>query len=263
MNITMTEMRELIADIGQVPLGQVRSKLGIIAQDPILLSGSLRLNLDIEGKYTDEELYDALHQVQLLKRSTSTAPSSASSESEETVVEQEGGAQKNIFANLDYEIKSGGEKCVPPWHSWGLMLMSSLSAGQKQLVVLARALLKRHKVLILDEATASIDSATDAEISRVVHEEFKGATVMIIAHRLRVSLRMADVVQADIQTIMPCSKILVMDKGNLVQQGSPLELIKVDGGKFQSLCLAAGAEEYRHLVSLAEQSAKLNADLLS
>lgn len=65
-------------------------------------------------------------------------------------------------------------------------LTPSLSAGQKQLVVLARALLKRHKVLILDEATASIDTATDAEISRVVHEEFKGATVMIIAHRLRV-----------------------------------------------------------------------------
>lgn len=66
--------------------------------------------------------------------------------------------------------------------------MNSLSAGQKQLVVMARALLKHHKLLILDEATASIDSATDAEISRVVHEEFKGVTVMIIAHRLRVSL---------------------------------------------------------------------------
>ena len=69
----------------------------------------------------------------------------------------------------------------------GLSADASLSAGQKQLVVLARALLKPHRILILDEATASIDSATDAEISRVVHEEFKGVTVLIIAHRLRVS----------------------------------------------------------------------------
>jgi ABC-type multidrug transport system fused ATPase/permease subunit len=63
----------------------------------------------------------------------------------------------------------------------------SLSAGQKQLVVMARALLDKHKLLILDEATASIDSATDAEISRVVHDQFEGVTVLIIAHRLRVS----------------------------------------------------------------------------
>ena len=89
-------------------MGQVRSNLGIIAQDPILLSGSLRLNLDIEGKYSDEELYDALHQVQLLKRSTS-ARCSTNSESEETAVEDEA-AQLNIFSNLESEIKSGGEK---------------------------------------------------------------------------------------------------------------------------------------------------------
>lgn len=86
---------------------QVRSNLGIIAQDPILLSGTLRLNLDIEAKYTDQELYDALHQVQLIKRQASTA-SSASSESEETVVAEE--EQQNIFNNLESEIKSGGEK---------------------------------------------------------------------------------------------------------------------------------------------------------
>lgn len=65
--------------------------------------------------------------------------------------------------------------------------VSSLSAGQKQLVVMAQALLDKHKLLILDEATASIDSATDAEISRVVHEQFEGVTVLIIAHQLRVS----------------------------------------------------------------------------
>ena len=76
-------------------------------------------------------------------------------------------------------------------------MCSSLSGGQKQLVVLARALLQRHKVLILDEATASIDSATDSEISRVVHEEFSGVTVLIIAHRLRVSTAPARSLPAD------------------------------------------------------------------
>jgi ABC-type multidrug transport system fused ATPase/permease subunit len=132
----------------------------------------------------------------------------------------------------------------------------SLSAGQKQLAVLARALLKRHKILVLDEVTASIDSATDAEISRVVHEEFKGATVLIIAHRLRVSPPIPEYqAAADKQTIMPCSKILVMDKGNLVQEGSPLDLIR-QNGKFQELCMAGGPDEYRHLVALAEMEAK-------
>ncbi|WWC95346.1 hypothetical protein V866_002208 [Kwoniella sp. B9012] len=214
-------------DISKIPLGQVRSKLGIIAQDPILLSGSLRLNLDIEGKYSDEQLYDALHQVQLLKKNDSPSSAAASvderaSGSETAIDNVNTNQQDNIFKNLDYDIKGGGE---------------NLSAGQKQLVVLARALLKKHRVLILDEATASIDSATDAEISRVVHEEFTDATVLIIAHRLR--------------TIMPCSKILVMDKGQLIQQGSPNELIHQEG-KFKELCMAAGQEEYEHLVQLAE-----------
>jgi ABC-type multidrug transport system fused ATPase/permease subunit len=112
-------------DIADIPLSKVRSELGIIAQDPILLSGTLRLNLDIEGKYTDEQLYDALHQVQLVKKKSlpvssgvarvedeavnTVAPSPASSAA--TVVFKQDEAI-SIFNDLDYEISSGGEKSV-------------------------------------------------------------------------------------------------------------------------------------------------------
>lgn len=103
----------ILSDISAIPLGHVRSSLGIIAQDPVLLSGSLRLNLDIEGRYTDKELYDALHQVQLIKR-VETLDSSRTSSSV-TAVEADlldPLSQTNIFNNLDSEIKCGGEKSV-------------------------------------------------------------------------------------------------------------------------------------------------------
>lgn len=97
-------MPKLIADLAGLPLGFVRSRLGIIAQDPVLLSGTLRLNLDLEGVYSDDQLYDALHQVRLIKR---TQPSSAAStSSSETAVD----LVENIFTNLETEIKSGGDK---------------------------------------------------------------------------------------------------------------------------------------------------------
>jgi ABC-type multidrug transport system fused ATPase/permease subunit len=102
-----------LVDLSRLPLSQVRSKLGIIAQDPILLSGSLRLNLDVEGNYTDDQLYDALHQVQLIKRSKARndyddLAGRVSETSSTTAVED--GRQSNIFEDLDSEIKSGGEK---------------------------------------------------------------------------------------------------------------------------------------------------------
>lgn len=171
--------------------------MGIIAQDPILLSGTLRLNLDIEGQYTDDELNEALRQVQLIdplasceeNASETSSITAVGSIEDQPCKQAERNAVFNIFTDLDYEIESGGQKCVSLMASpqTDMLTKRSLSAGQKQLVVLARALLKQHRILVLDEATASIDSKTDGEISRVVHEEFEGVTVLIIAHRLRVS----------------------------------------------------------------------------
>ena len=99
-------------DISTIPLGAVRSKLGIIAQDPILLSGPLRLNLDIEGKYSDEQLYTALRQVQLLKQSDSfpdLLSNDLTSPTTETSSQEQQQQQENIFSNLDFEVKGGGE----------------------------------------------------------------------------------------------------------------------------------------------------------
>lgn len=96
----------VIQDIADIPLGKVRSELGIIAQDPILLSGTLRLNLDIEGRYSDDQLYDALHQVQLIRKfrvDVSNSEMASSSDSDFTAV-------SNIFEDLDYEIASRGDK---------------------------------------------------------------------------------------------------------------------------------------------------------
>jgi hypothetical protein len=132
----------MTTDTAVIPLGQVRSKLGIIAQDPILLSGTLRLNLDIESQYTDEQLYDALHQVQLIRKTPptgsdvrtenssiiqlidarsesdravalhGTTPDSLTTSSSSATIVEGSATIANIFSNLDYEIKTGGEKSV-------------------------------------------------------------------------------------------------------------------------------------------------------
>ena len=98
-------------DISTIPLGHVRTKIGLIAQDPILLSGSLRLNLDSEGNYEDEQLFDALHQVRLIRHKQ--LPVTASLDSGFAVVKEDQGGpalQENVFTNLDSEIQGGGTK---------------------------------------------------------------------------------------------------------------------------------------------------------
>lgn len=120
------------------------------------------------------------------------------------------------------------------------MLTCSLSVGQRQLLSLAQVLLKKKKILLFDEPTASVDSATEGEIAQVVHNGFKGSTMLIIAHHLR--------------TVMTCDKIIVMDKGRIIQQGTPSMLFQEDG-KFAELCAAGGLDEYKALQNIANQAA--------
>ena len=233
-------------DIGLIGLQDLREAITIVPQDPTLFSGTIRNNLDPFGIFTDAEIFTALRRVQLLSdkaddgevsssSSSTTVPTTTSSTPREgtdisastdaTLVRVETNARdenKNIFRNLSNPITESG---------------SNLSQGQRQLLCLARALLKNPRVLMMDEATASIDYATDAKIQDTLRE-LKDNTLLTIAHRL--------------QTIIDYDKVLVLDKGEVVEFDDPYELIKKEGGSFRSMCETSG--DFDTLMSLAKKA---------
>ncbi|KAL5579421.1 hypothetical protein UlMin_011863 [Ulmus minor] len=159
-------------DICSIGLKDLRINLSIIPQEPTLFRGSIRTNLDPLGLYSDEEIWKALEKCQL-KATVSSLP--------------------NL---LDSSVSDEGE-------NW--------SAGQRQLFCLGRVLLKRNKILVLDEATASIDSATDAILQRIIREEFSECTVITVAHR--------------VPTVIDSDMVMVLSYGNLVEYDEPSKLI--------------------------------------
>ncbi|XP_071985544.1 ATP-binding cassette sub-family C member 2-like [Engystomops pustulosus] len=177
-------------DISTIGLHDLRNKLTIIPQDPVLFSGTLRMNLDPFDQYTDEEIWKALELSHL-----------------KTYVAE---LQEKLF----YEVSEGGE---------------NLSVGQRQLVCLARALLRKCKILILDEATAAVDLETDNLIQRTIRSEFADCTVLTIAHRLH--------------TIMDSNRVLVLDSGKIIEYGNPEDLLR-RRGHFSSMVRDAGTGSF-------------------
>ncbi|CAH0555483.1 unnamed protein product [Brassicogethes aeneus] len=173
--------------ISDLGLHTLRSRLTIIPQDAILFSGTLRMNLDPFDKHSDEDVWRALDNAHL-KSFVQGLPST-----------------------LQHQVSEAGE---------------NLSVGQRQLVCLARALLRKTKVLILDEATAAVDLETDDLIQRTIREEFKNSTVLTIAHRLN--------------TIMDSDRVLVLDKGLIEEFDSPDNLLLNNKSIFYGMCKDAG-----------------------
>ncbi|WEW59244.1 hypothetical protein PRK78_004713 [Emydomyces testavorans] len=242
-------------DVSKIKLQDLRSRLAIIPQDPVLFSGTIRSNLDPFEEHSDAELQDALERVHLVSSmseqgsrpnsSSLSAPltSGASGRTTPTLTSSSNGSTTtstttiatsapatsrniNIFASLSSSISEGG---------------LNLSQGQRQLLCLARAIVSRPKIMVLDEATSAVDMATDALIQRSIRSEFgrNSTTLLVIAHRL--------------STIADFDKILVMDAGKAVEFGAPRELMGIEGGVFRSLVEESGEREVLQRMILGEQ----------
>jgi len=212
-------------DISIIKLHDLRTRLAIIPQDPVLFSGTIRSNLDPFDQFSDFQLKEALKRVHLTPSTDNTPvsePEPSAEDSTETATTTTGapasdrGSKENanIFLSLSSEISQSG---------------SNLSQGQRQLLCLARAMLSRPKLLILDEATSAVDMTTDTLIQRSIREEFANTTLLVIAHRL--------------STVADFDKILVMRNGTAAEFGSPKELLEMQDGIFKGMVAQSGEKE--------------------
>ncbi|KAG8897254.1 hypothetical protein FRC01_011418, partial [Tulasnella sp. 417] len=190
-------------DISSIGLNDLRSKasgnISIIPQDPLLFSGTVRSNLDPFSRHDDAKLYDALRRAHLVGPSNPTTNSSSEKVEATTPVTR---------FTLDMPVEPEG---------------ANLSVGERSLLSLARALVRDDiKLVIMDEATASVDVETDAAIQETIAKEFGGKTLLCIAHRLR--------------TIIRYDRILVLDNGTIAEFDTPRNLFNIQNGIFRGLC---------------------------
>ncbi|XP_014227213.1 probable multidrug resistance-associated protein lethal(2)03659 [Trichogramma pretiosum] len=187
-------------DTSKISLRDLRSKISIIPQEPVLFGGTLRTNLDPFEEYADNELWRALEDVEL-----------------------KGTLDSDL--GLEMRVMEGG---------------TNFSVGQRQLLCLARAIVRNNKILVLDEATANVDPRTDELIQKAIRRKFANCTVLIIAHRLN--------------TVMDSTKIIVMDAGRVVEFDHPYKLLQRNDGVLYGMVQQTGAGTAENLLQIAKSS---------
>lgn len=222
-------------DISQIGLKFYRPAVVLIPQDPFLLSGTVRSNIDSENKFSDQEIVEVLKKTQIydniyesMNRTTESKgeikipdlrPDTDDNFTERGLLKKE---QTSIDAEiLAFPIKDGG---------------TNLSQGQRQLLCIARAIISRPKILLMDEATSNIDAKTDQIIQRIIKHEFSGSTVLTIAHRLN--------------TIIQYDRVVVLTFGEITDQGTPSELLEREG-TFRDLVKELGPENFEKMKKYA------------
>ncbi|CAH1244774.1 ABCC4 [Branchiostoma lanceolatum] len=181
-------------DVTKIGLHDLRKKISVIPQDPVLFSGSLRRNLDPFNDFTDQQLWSVIEEVQLKQ------------------------AVEDLQGKLESEMAESG---------------TNFSVGQRQLVCLARALLRKNRILIIDEATANVDPRTDQLIQETIREKFKNCTVLTIAHRLNT------VIDSD-RIMASHSPFYVLQEGRVQEMGEAHALLQDRDGVFTAMVDQSG-----------------------
>lgn len=247
-------------DICKIGLQDLRSNLTIIPQDPILFKGTLRSNLDPFGEREDRELWEALRRSHLIPAESKSVLASAAASKRNSLeitstqaddllsVPSEAGPSTGSISpassikpvsdnnNPNEIIDSSKITLDTPVKENG----SNFSQGQRQLIALARALVRQSKIIVMDEATASVDFETDLKIQLTIREEMADATILTIAHRIR--------------TIADFDRVLVMNAGEVVEFDRPYVLMRQEDSLFRSMC--ERSSEFEALLAIAEEKEK-------
>ena len=232
-------------DIDGVGLHYLRRGLSIIPQEPFLLQGTLKFNVDPEGKNSDEEIFEALQKVsitdtlrtediidQLIQDQRKQANKSSNKKGESAA----GGQLKKDQQEVQ-RIKKEGATMADYLRYKIDMNGANLSVGQRQLICIARAIISKPKILLMDEATANIDQKTDSVVQSIIKKELNETTVITIAHRLI--------------TIVQYDKLIILENGKKIEEGSPKQLIQ-SGGYFCELVEEGGQEFKTKMLKAAE-----------